>query len=81
MNSGPKLVREILAGYLQEAVQRGELAIDDIEFAAEQFAQLCHTRLHDRLMFGVEKQFDKAEIDRTVNGAVEMFLARYAVKV
>lgn len=79
-SSGPKLVQERLAELMQIGVDRGELAIDDISFAAAQFAQLIKAEQHDRLMFGIGKPATRAEAERIVNGAVAMFIARYAVK-
>ncbi len=75
--SGPKQVREILGSYFRAAIERGELKIDDIELAADQFPELCKARLHTRLMIGIQKEFSEEEIDRVIDGAVEMFMARY----
>ncbi len=75
--SGPKQVREVLASYFHAAIARGELAIDDVEFAAEQFPELCKARLHTRLMIGIQTDFTEEEINRVIDGAVEMFMARY----
>ncbi len=76
-DSGPQLARERLGGYLQAATARGELAIDDIDLAADQFLQLCHVDLMDRVACQVQLSFTGAEIDRVVQGAVRMFLACY----
>jgi AcrR family transcriptional regulator len=74
-DSGPRVVREKMAHYLQLAVDRGELVIDDIPFAAEQFHALCKADLHDRAVLAA--QGPGLDTERTVRGAVEMFLARY----
>lgn len=74
--SGPLLVRERLAGYLAGAVARGELAIDDMSLAADQFAELCRVDIQARLLFGIGP-CDAADRARIIKGAVEMFLARY----
>lgn len=79
-HSGPLLVREALGSYLRKAVARGELAIDDIDLAADQFAELCKADLHSRLIFGVAPCCQPREVERTIRGAVEMFLARYGAK-
>ncbi len=79
-HSGPLLVRERLAEYLRKAVARGELAIDDIDLAADQFAELCKADIHGRMLCGIQPCCTPRDIDRTVNGAVEMFLARYGVR-
>ncbi len=79
-NSGPRLMRERLSEYLRAAVARGELAIDDIDLAADQFAELCKAGIHARLLFGPSTKCPPRDVDRTVTGAVEMFLARYGTK-
>ncbi|MGL6210869.1 MAG: TetR/AcrR family transcriptional regulator [Paracoccaceae bacterium] len=76
-HSGPLLIRERLANYLRGAVARGELVIDDINLAADQFAQLCKADIQDRMIFGGVGCCAPADMQRTVQGAVAMFLARY----
>ena len=78
--SGPALVRDRLASYLNGAVARGELVIDDVFLAADQFAELCKADIFPSLIFGIKTDFTPAERDRVARGAVEMFLARYAAK-
>lgn len=73
----PMQVRETMMGYFRAAMARGELAIDDLELAADQFPELCKASLHGQLILGVRTEFAPAEIDRVIRGAVEMFLARY----
>lgn len=76
--SGPGLVRDRIADYLRCAVARGELAIADTDFAADQFLALCKCGLHDRLAFGQSCDCPPAESDRLAHEAVAMFMARYA---
>ena len=76
--SGPMLVRKRLVDFFQKAAARGELQIDDFELAAEQFHELCKADLFPRLVFNMSEAFSKDEKMRVVDGAVEMFLARYA---
>ena len=78
--SGPGLLRQRLADYLSGAVERGELAIDDIALAADQFAELCKADIHNRRIFRQSGCVDPESRDRIVRGAVEMFMARYGVK-
>lgn len=78
-NSGPQIALEVLKPYLDLAVSRGELDIDDTPLAAFQFAALCKTEIFDKRVFGVRDKFSQTEIDRIINGAVEMFMARYGV--
>jgi AcrR family transcriptional regulator len=76
-HSGPGLIRNRIAHYLRCAVDRGELAIDDIPLAADQFAQLCKADLHDRLVFGTSPCCTPRDAARVIDGAVAMFMARY----
>ncbi|WP_135506698.1 TetR/AcrR family transcriptional regulator [Roseovarius aestuariivivens] len=76
-NSGPALMRERLTSVLRPYVERGELRIDDMDLACNQFGELCKSDLFVRCLCGVPCSTDDAAIDRVVTGAVEMFLARY----
>lgn len=78
--SGPLLVRERLARYLRQAMARGELAIEDVDLAAEQFAQLCKAGIFDGLVFNRLHALPKDTVARTLDGAVQMFMARYGVR-
>lgn len=77
--SGPEMGQKRLAEYLTCAAGRGELAMDDVAFAAEQFLELCKVRLWARAVFGIQDDFTAEEIDEVVGHAVDMFLARYGV--
>lgn len=76
--SGPDLVRTRLRRFLEKAMARGEVRIEDPDLAADQFAQLCKADLHDRAIFGLGAAAPR-EVKRVVEGAVEMFMARYGV--
>ncbi len=78
-DSGPGLVHRLLADYLCAAVARGELAIDDVDLAADQFAELCKADLFPRLMLGLRTEVSDEERRRVIDGAVGTFLARYGV--
>ncbi len=75
--SGPKLARERITQMLQPYVAKGVLKIDDMDLAANQFAELCKSDLFMRSLCGVCREVTQADIDRIVGGAVDMFLARY----
>lgn len=77
--AGPAMVRERIVTYFHDAVGRGELKIDDMELAADQFAELCKIDIFPRLIFGVQGSFSVAEQRRVIDGAIETFLARYGV--
>lgn len=76
--SGPERMRAEMAEYFTGSIARGELKIDDLALAADQFGELCKADLWPRLMFGVITSVTEADIERVVDGAVETFLARYA---
>lgn len=78
-DSGPGLVRERLGLYLARAVERGELAIDDLALAADQFAELCKASVFPCCIFGLKCEFTDEERMRVINAAVDMFMARYGV--
>ncbi len=75
--NGPEMGRDRLVEYMKRAAERGELAIDDFDMAAEQFSELCKARLWIRAAFGVQTEFSEAEIEDVINNAVETFLARF----
>ncbi|MEX0348889.1 MAG: TetR/AcrR family transcriptional regulator [Paracoccaceae bacterium] len=77
--SGPKNGRLKLVEYLEKAVAKGELQIDDVAMAAEQFSELCKAKLWTQAAFGVRNSFEQAEIDTVAKEAVDMFMARYGV--
>lgn len=76
--SGPMVMRAQLMDYLRAAVSRGQLEIDDIELAADQFPELCKASLHIPVVLGIRSEFSDDEIDRVIRGAVDTFMARYA---
>ena len=76
-NSGPAMVRDLLIRFLTRAVDEGVLWIDDVELAADQFPELCKAGLHLQMVLGLRDSFTQAEIERVVDGAVEMFLCQY----
>jgi AcrR family transcriptional regulator len=78
--SGPKMVRDKLVLFLEAAVARGELSIDDVELAADQFAELCKADIFPRIMFCREWRPQESDVARVVEGAVAMFMARYGVE-
>ncbi|SLN18764.1 HTH-type transcriptional repressor AcnR [Roseovarius litorisediminis] len=75
--SGPALLRKRLGTLLEIYIARGDLKIADVDLAANQFGELCKSDLFVRSLCGVAKDVSETDIERVVNGAVEMFLARY----
>jgi AcrR family transcriptional regulator len=75
--SGPERMRAEMAEYFTGSIARGELKIEDLALAADQFGELCKADIWPRLMFGVISTVTEDDIGRVVDGAVETFLARY----
>lgn len=78
--TGPARVREILKGFLQKGIDSGQLKIDDLDLAADQFPELCKAGLHLQMALGLRDTPSDAEIDRVVAGAVDMFLCQYQIQ-
>lgn len=78
-SAGPMRGRILIAEYLNTAVARGELNIQDTSLAADQFIEMCKADLWPKMIFGINSSFSKEERDRVLNGAIETFLARYGV--
>lgn len=76
---GPELIASILIGYFEKAEAKGELEIDDKELAAHQLCELCKAMVFPRKILHIEENVSDAQKARVVDGAVAMFLARYAV--
>ena len=75
--SGPEMVRSHIADFLQDAQTRGEVQIEDVALAADQFAELCKADLFPKMVFNLQNTFTTDEKCRVVDGAVAMFMARY----
>lgn len=76
-DSGPARIRAKMIAYFEQAMERGELQIEDVELAADQFAELCKANLFSKLMFGIQDSFSEEEIARVADGAVATFMARF----
>ncbi|MEX0367871.1 MAG: TetR/AcrR family transcriptional regulator [Ruegeria sp.] len=75
--AGPENGQRQMCEYLEKAVAAGELVIDDIPMAAEQFSELCKVRLWMRAVLGIQNSFTQDEIDDVAKHAVDTFMARY----
>lgn len=75
--SGPELMEHRLSEYFTYACARGELKIDDVKLAAQQFESLMKADVFVKMVFNVVKAPEQADIDRVIEGAVDIFLARY----
>lgn len=76
--SGPEMLRQRLGSILDQYVENGDLCIDDMDLATSQFGELCKSDLFVRCLCGVACDCTEAEINRVIEGVVDMFLARYA---
>jgi TetR/AcrR family transcriptional regulator, mexJK operon transcriptional repressor len=76
---GPGLIHARLVHHLGCYVAKGELRIDDLDLAADQFAQLCKATIHEKLIFGMISSITPEDARRSAHGAVDMFMARYGV--
>ena len=75
--SGPMVMQESLASYLEQAAAAGELAIPDAGLAARQFLSLVKADLHLRCLFEIGLVIPTSERDRQVTAAVDLFLKAY----
>jgi AcrR family transcriptional regulator len=75
--NGPGLIHDRLVHHMRHMVQKGALKIDDFDLAADQFAQLCKAHIHEKLIFSLADEIKPVDVTKSVQGAVEMFMARY----
>lgn len=76
--AGAQRAHEGLRLIFEEEIAAGRLVIDDMPLAVHQFAELIAAGLWRPRLFGKARTVPTtAEIDRTVTGAVRMFLAVY----
>ena len=66
-----------MAGWLAEQTRRGRLSVPDPEFAAEQFFNLCQTRLVIRRKLEMLPDPPERDIDEVVEASITMFLRTY----
>ncbi|MGB0496925.1 MAG: TetR/AcrR family transcriptional regulator [Rubricella sp.] len=78
--TGPRLMRDRFVAYLKMCSARGQLAIEDYELAAEQFAELAKADLFVGALLGIDQNITDDRIERIANGAVDTFLARYGTE-
>lgn len=75
--SGPELMEDRLSEYFSHACARGELKIEDVRTAAQQFDALMKAGVFIKMVFNVADHAETEEIDHVVSHAVETFMARY----
>jgi TetR/AcrR family transcriptional repressor of mexJK operon len=76
-DAGPARAIGFMADWLQEETRRGRLAVPDPAFAAEQFFNLCQTRLVLRRKLAMLPDPPERDIAAVVEASIEMFLRTY----
>ena len=75
--AGPARAIGFMADWLAEETRRGRLSVPDPAFAAEQFFNLCQTRLVLRRKLEMLPDPPEADIERVVEASITMFLRTY----
>ncbi len=75
--SGPARAIRFMADWLAEETRRGRLSVPDPAFAAEQFFNLCQTRLVIRRKLAMLPDPPEHDIDDVVEASIAMFLRTY----
>lgn len=76
-DAGPANTLSALAGYLERATARGELAVADPYTGAALLVGMIRSHLQLRILLGVTAEVGEAERDRHVGAAVDLFLGGY----
>lgn len=79
--SGPARAIGFMADWLAEETRRGRLSVPDPAFAAEQFFNLCQTRLVIRRKLAMLPDPPEGDIDDVVEASIGMFLRSYRMGV
>lgn len=77
--AGPLVAIRKLSSYLQAQVLSGDLVIDDAEYAAQLFLEMCKASVYLKVLLGVIEQPGPALIRANISRAVEGFLKIYAL--
>lgn len=77
-SSGPEKRKAMLSPILAEASRKGDLAVEDADFAAFQFFALCAAEIQMKALFGVKQDYTDHEIGEYAARAVDTFMRAYA---
>jgi TetR/AcrR family transcriptional repressor of mexJK operon len=77
---GPAVTYRNFASFLADRRAKGELAVEDLQLAAEHFLAAIAGHIQLKVAMGMREPPDDAEIDQRVAAATATFLARYAAK-
>jgi TetR/AcrR family transcriptional repressor of mexJK operon len=75
--AGPGRVRAAIAAMIDAAAERGELAVDDAEFAADDLVSLWEGGMPARIAFGLAELSTPDEIRRRAERGTAVFLRAY----
>ena len=78
-DEGPARALEQLSDYLCQTASEGRLAVQDADFAAEQFFALVQTQLLMKRRLHLIGMPSDAQIEQVVDGAVRLFMKGYSV--
>jgi AcrR family transcriptional regulator len=78
--SGPEFGACRLAGYLEDQVKAGVLAVEDCKVAAAQFLDACQSTMFKPLLFNAGGAPSEERIEHVVGIAVRTFLAAYKAR-
>lgn len=76
--AGPARTMEQITGYMTEISRKGLLAIPDPQLAAEQLVGLVKSHTHLRYMLCLADRPSEEELNRIIDGAVNLFIKGYA---
>jgi AcrR family transcriptional regulator len=76
---GPGRASKGLADVLEQFQARGAISIENSQRAAERFVGMLRDDVHLQVVLGLRAPLDEAEMDRSVDQAVEIFLHGVAV--
>ncbi len=75
--AGPARATGFMAGWLAEETRRGRLSVADPAFAADQFFNLCQTRIVLRRRLEMLPDPPESDIDEVIEASITMFLRTY----
>jgi AcrR family transcriptional regulator len=78
-DNGPRRTAALLAEWIAEHRAGGRLAVEDASLAADQFMDLCRAGLVHRALWNIAPPPTEADLVRTVDAAVGVFIAAYGV--
>jgi AcrR family transcriptional regulator len=78
--AGPARAIGFMADWLAEETRRGRLSVPDPAFAAEQFFNLCQTRLVIRRKLEMLPDPPDSDIEAVVEASITMFLRTYQAR-